>query len=108
MSAGTRLFKVCTLQGALERSLIAEHASADQELKEISRASKNDSGIDLNPDENNIYAWKGLLQVGRNHEVGFCSTGPCALARGFDAHPHSNCCRDLLTHHLKAEYLRLC
>lgn len=41
MSAGTRLFK---------------------ELKEVSRASKCDSGIDLKPDENNIYAWKGLLQ----------------------------------------------
>ena len=34
-----------------------------QELKEVSRASKSDSGIDLKPDENNIYAWKGLLQV---------------------------------------------
>lgn len=41
MSAGARLFK---------------------EFKEVSKLSKDDTGIELRPDENNIYAWKGYLQ----------------------------------------------
>lgn len=41
MSAGARLFK---------------------EFKEVSKLSKTDTGIELRPDENNIYAWKGFLQ----------------------------------------------
>jgi len=34
-----------------------------QEFKEVSKLSKDDTGIELRPDENNIYAWKGFLQV---------------------------------------------
>ena len=34
-----------------------------QEFKEVSKLSKDDTGIELRPDENNIYAWRGFLQV---------------------------------------------
>ncbi len=34
-----------------------------QEFKEVSKLSKDDTGIELRPNENNIYAWKGFLQV---------------------------------------------
>lgn len=67
MSAGTRLFKVrfSVTQTSVRpvACVVIFAARAVQEFKEVSKLSKVDTGIELRPDENNIYAWKGFLQV---------------------------------------------
>ena len=72
MSAGARLFKAGMVSFM---HLLQSHAryfkrlNGVQELKEVSKLSKTDTGIELRPDENNIYAWKGFLQVQTFHST---------------------------------------
>ena len=68
-----------------------------QEFKEVSKLSKDDTGIELRPNENNIYAWRGFLQVHNVVQVHLLLFWAMMLC---------SCCRVQKTHLLRVVFLR--
>lgn len=70
MAARTRLFKVSLVEDVVPKSMERDYLLSnaflffdDQELKEIAR-SKDSNGIELIPNDSNIFLWRALIEVG--------------------------------------------